>query len=761
MIPDSFFKPLMALGVFAAALGVSQPDVACAAPDAFQVAVVGAASYDYDRDELLVPVTGGDPRVHVQQLSPRQFVADLTGCQLLGGSSMGNRLRYSPLAGWSLSSEPSLSAVRLRLTLREGVKPEARYDQNRGFVVFSFARRAEARTVKTAAAQTPEPVLPLRPSRPPLVGLTPKQVRGQAAELERTLAARPATQQAEAGGKSSREADSPAVAPKTGARPSGEVQRAALPTAPQAAAAGSDLKPVALVSHSHGAGLRAEMMGEATAGRRLLSRPVAMPLVLLAAANQSVVRRVPSSLRLVRWGGGTHKNRRLVKSTPHRLAARPLVRLGLPHVDQAEGHLVVPVLKGSLSAEALQSVRLNKRWSYIDVAGALPSFQGVRYEERPDFAFQRWVMARRPGQTVTRLSFASGVSVRLDHQLKQDALVVAVVPTEKVLANLVNPNWVAEGKPASTGNSDGKSISESRPGPVVAEAGLPAPSGEPRLEPIAPKDAVVRRNPAPAGVIETRLRRPFYDAERFGLAIPYEGRTPLFRWATKSANLAVIELKADVLSATHLQEEARRQLAWGSWKLSRRGRPGLLALEMSFTNPSEVSIAADPERKQLLVIPQPKLSQVAVAEGSAVRSSLSNVSVDTQGDNLFIPYQGEVPRYVIEQVTPTFAYVVFEAAALKDAGVQFQTPAMHPMLNYTLVTQPDGTSTVRLALSLTKPASTAVYQDPTNARLVVSFGQDVPVVQNNDTKALRVPEPWPGALREAPGVPTSGLQTNS
>jgi len=390
-------------------------------------------------------------------------------------------------------------------------------------------------------------------------------------------------------------------------------------------------------------------------------------------------------------------------------------------------------------------------------------------------------MARRPGRDITRVSFAVGVPSRLDVKVADDAVLVAVRPVGATLAQApVTParrDAVAAAPRRSTpavtaGKPARRTVVAARPDAVAAaepakapEAAPPIAEAAPKVVEVAPKAAEVRpashklevqaglarRSPV-SGLAESRVRRPFYDAERFGLAIPYEGRAPLYRWARRSEQGAVIELKADVLSPSHLQPDARRTGAWGSWKLGRRSQRGPLALELAFSHPSEVSIAADPERKQLLVIPQPRIAKVAVAEASPVRSALAPLVVDQAGSNLFIPFRGEVPRYVIEQVTPTFAYVVFEAASLRDGGIQFFTPNAHPALNYLLVTQPEGTSTVRLAVSLSQPAAAAVYQDPANTRLVVTLAQDTPMVQATGPKALRVPEPWPGAARPAPQV---------
>lgn len=746
MNSDSLRRPLVTLGLVLALIGSSLPFGAGEALAAARTQL-GAVAYDHQSDQLVIPVSGVAPRVRIQQLSARQFIADLPGCHLRSGGSRSQRAQHSALAGWSAANEPVGRGVRLRLTVRDEVRPDVRFDavHHRLLVTFNRAPGSLAllprKPVRPAA--TTVPILPLRPVRPmaipkkPLFSVAvnnaalPGRVEAVRA-IETQLPARPVPV-------------SPLVLLASQDGPG--CDSTSLSTVPQSET--FPARPSVVEGEN-----RAELVTNAIASRRLLVRPLpTKPLVLLSAANPKVAaaRISPPQRPTVR------------KKTPQSHVARRAVvktaRLGLPRFDQKAGHLVVPLTSGSIAAKDISRVKLNKRWSYIDIEGAMPYFAGVRYEERPDFVFQRWVMARRPGKQATRVSFASGVHVELDVKVTPRALLVAVVPTETVLSQKPPTPAVA---PETQQEKDFRDAF------YAAVAPLPPGSEETVREP-APAPAKlevkiadpIKRNPAPAGVIETRVRRPFYDEERFGLAIPYEGRTPLFRYASKSEESAIIELKADVLSSAHLQEDLRRNLKWGSWKLNRKGRPGVLTLEMNFARPSEVSIAADPERRQLLIIPQPKLSRVAVAEVSAVRSSLSPVQLDKSGEHLFIPFKGSVPRYVLEQVTPTFAYVVFEASALRDAGVQFQTPSEHPRLNYTLVTQPEGTSTVRLAVCMARPATAAVFQDPNNTRLVVSLGKEPPVALSNGPKVLQVPQPWPGALRETPSIPTSALQNNS
>jgi hypothetical protein len=828
-------RPFFTFGLVAALVVSSQP-LGVQAAEPVQVAV-GAAAWEPVRERLVVPLQGPAPRLHIQQLAARQFVADLAGCSLAEGAPQGGVVGHSRLSGWSMSAEPSLHGVRVRMTVADDVRPVGRYDAALGGVVFTFVRVAdsEPRLAPAPRLALHTPVKPgaVEPRFPTRVHV------GETFPVRPSGARRPLAVPTEAANK-------PLAAAK-GHRKGTDVASAsgdAGKQRPQGAASPQRAASLAHVSRFAGAPRRiapakkkalptvhpafAAAAVEARPTHRTRQRAVPMPLVLLAAADPAP----HVAARPVRAALTARKPARAAVTTSPKLAKRytaqrdVVARLGHPAYRPDAEVLAIPVQAGRVGQSAISSVRLNKRWSYIDVAGAVPTFSGVRYQERDDVRFQRWVMARRPGRDVTRVSFAVGVPSRLDVKVTDGAVLVAVRPTGSTLAALSKPAArhevkvasgkpaarhevkvasgkpaarrevkaasgkpaarheakVASGKPAARREAEVASAMSAAPAAVAAVPGTrsdgdrpsarkPAVSAsvsggaaavasdeaKPASKPAAatPKLALqagLARRAALPGLVESRVRRPFYDAERFGLAIPYEGRAPLYRWARRSEQGAVIELKAEVLSTTHLQPEARRTGAWGSWKLSRRAGRGPLALELAFNHPSEVSIAADPERKQLLVIPQPRIAKVAVAEASPVRSALAPLVVDQAGGNLFIPFRGEVPRYVIEQVTPTFAYVVFEAAALRDGGVQFFTPNAHPALNYLLVTQPEGTSTVRLAVSLSQPAAAAVYQDPTNTRLVVTLAQDTPVVQATGPKALRVPEPWPGAARPGPQV---------
>ena len=691
---------------------------------------VGTANFDRVQERLVIPVQGGAPKIVVRRLAPRQYVADLAGSVLIGGEAQGQRLRSPALAGWSLDEEPATKTVRLRMTLTTDVHPRVRFDRRTGGYVVSFATPAP-----TAAA-------PAKPKPRVKTAIAPKAPAPHrsttAIAVTRTAAPTPPLSRQDLAQRLAQRR-LPAV---TAAAP------ALKPPAPRAAVAP---KPVAAKP--------------AIVARKpvvVAQKPVAVaprPVVVVA---KPVVAPKPSAHRTF-------------------LAHAPApARLGVPAWDAARGLLVVPV-EGEIKARDLDVYRLSKRWSYLDIPHARPTFTGVWYQERADKVFQRWVMAKRPGRDTTRLSFALGAPAAIDVELAGKELLIAIRPETPMLGAAPKPAAVAA-KPAAVAAKPAAVAAKpatvaAQPEPVVAKPEPAAPAAKPLpstpvvkprvlaeapVKPAAPRLAVqpaakpaplalVRRNPVPAGAIETRLRRPFYDAERFGLVIPYEGRTPLFRWKQKGEGAVALELKGDVVSAAHLQPETRRHAALGAWTFERRGAAGTLALDMTFARPSELVVAADPDRKQLLLIPQPRLHGERAAGSARPKASLASVAMDRDGTNLFIPFNGEVPRYTIEQVNASFAYINFERAALKETGVQFYAPDYHPTVNYWMVTQPEGTTTVRLAVALARPGATAVYQDPSQGRLVVVVGDDAPVVQATGPRTPQLPAPWPGAV--APGRP--------
>jgi hypothetical protein len=463
---------------------------------------------------------------------------------------------------------------------------------------------------------------------------------------------------------------------------------------------GDLIKPVEAV-----AARNAEVTPEAAAAQRVRTRPPsATPLVLRKAKNAAP--RLPKPHTLTRHLKSPQKAsnaRSATRTTLSHFSANRTV-VGTPRFDRAHGHLVIPVVRGSLRSTTIKTYRLNKRWSYLDIEGALPSFSGVAYQERPDFKFQRWVSARRPQRAATRVSFASGVAVRLDVQKTSQAVLVRVVPIAATTGHRATPQQVK------------------------------APSAT---------ISALRTFAKPLVKLDTTVSRPYYDAERFGLVLPYEGRLPLYRYIRKSPRSAVIELKAAARHDSHLEPKPVVNNTWGNWKLTRRRGNPYLSLELNFTQPSEVSIAADPERKHLVLIPHPQATKSHTGTRPVeAHSYLSPLVVDQREENLFIPYAGAVPRYVIERISPTHVCMVFRAASLREAGVQLHTTASGSPLKYALFTQPENSNSVNLAVALSVPAAVHVFQDEAQSRLIVRLNRQAEGSPIEDQPEPSLPTPW-------------------
>ncbi|MEB3284931.1 MAG: hypothetical protein VKN33_06575 [Candidatus Sericytochromatia bacterium] len=457
----------------------------------------------------------------------------------------------------------------------------------------------------------------------------------------------------------------------------------------------------------------AEVTQSARASHRIVNRPVSeVPLVLIQASDSPPRLKQPTAQErnVIRQKTPAVSRAAKIKTSYHDILSTAHARVGTPHFDRTSQQLVIPVIQGKVSQNAIKTYRLNKRWSYLDIEGTLPAFSGVRWQERPDFKFQRWVSAKRPQRAATRVSFASGVDVRLAVRTTPKAVFVRVIPTAVHL-----------------GTSPKKSIQAAAPKPLKI------------LQPKAPRQQVTETK---ATHFDTVITRPYYDTERFGLVFPYEGRLPLFRYATKSDQKVVLELKASPRHPSHLQPTAVENAEWGSWKLIKNSQSPFLRLEFNFKHPSELSIAADPTRHHLVLIPHPRTKRHIASHRGTQGCYLSPVALDQREENLFIPYTGSVPQYSIERVTPTYVNLIFSAANLREAGVQLHTTALGSPLKYALLSQP-AHSTVRLAVSLTVPAEVKVFQDASHSRLVVALNRHAEPAGEGNEGTLKRPAPWP------------------
>lgn len=422
-----------------------------------------------------------------------------------------------------------------------------------------------------------------------------------------------------------------------------------------------------------------------------------------------------------------------VHQAPVQIAApSSLARIGAARVDRDRHLLVVPVLSGTLPITDLKVVQLNKRWAYLDIPGTRPAFTGVKFENRDDHLLKRWVMAKRPSKNITRVSIALGGDADIDLKVENRQILMAVRPKVTMLGHTPAPAVVAAAPKAPVANRLPARQAATRPLPIsVAYRNLSARA----------------KKPAP---VATRLRRPFFDENRYGLVIPYQGQTPLYRWSATSDKHAVLEIKGDMTHVGNLLQRFKSHPVMASWRIERRRAAGIVRVGLTFNRDAELVVAADASRKQLLLIPQPALKgehDAAAAYGKAASTVLAAIERDSNSQHIFIPFEGDVPTYTLEQVSPTFAYLNFEKSSLKTSGVHFFSPDYHPNLNYWLFSERNQGPTVRLALALTQPGRPSVYEDKSQHRLVVVIGDQSVQAKSFGRSAPQQPGTWVGPSR--------------
>lgn len=402
-----------------------------------------------------------------------------------------------------------------------------------------------------------------------------------------------------------------------------------------------------------------------------------------------------------------------------------IAQIGAARVDHARNLLVVPVVAGTLPITDLKVVQLNKRWAYLDIPGTRPNFTGVKFENRNDKLLKRWVMAKRPSRNITRVSIALAGDADVDVKVENRQILMAVRPKVTMLGQV----------------------------PVATVATAPTPVRQAASRPLP--ISVAHRTLAPrakAPKVATQLRRPFFDENRYGLVIPYQGETPLYRWTTTSDKHAVLDIKGDMASVGNLLQSFKRHPVMASWRIERRRAAGIVRVGLTFNRSAELVVAADANRKQLLLIPQPALKDehdVAAGYGRAAKTVMAAIERDANSQHIFIPFEGAVPTYTIDQVSPTFAYLNFEKSSLKNSGVHFFSPDFHPNLNYWLFSERNQGPTVRLALALTQPGRPSVYEDKSQRRLVVVIGDQAVQAKAIGRTSPQQPGVWVGPSRPA------------
>jgi hypothetical protein len=398
-----------------------------------------------------------------------------------------------------------------------------------------------------------------------------------------------------------------------------------------------------------------------------------------------------------------------IKPVVSRPTASAAATFGVPRFDARAGVLVIPVA-GKLKAQRLEAVQLNQRWAYLDVAGAVPAFTGVRYGHPDAPAFDRWVMARRPGRDVTRFSFALSAGADVSVKSTPGALLVAVRPKAMLL---------------------GRADAAKRPVTAVKAAPLQL-----------------------AG--RSLVARPYFDGSRFGLVVPYVGETPRFRWEQRGDRRAVLALKGHVNAVGVMHQRFKQHPVMAGWRLAPRTEPGVVELALDFSRAAEVVVVADPARRHLLLIPQPRLAahDDAPVASEGAKTVLAEVERDAQNAIIYLPFNGEAPAYTVEQVSPTFAYVDFVQSRMAAKGVTFHAPEERGQLNYWLCAERPKAGRVRLALSLNSAAAPRVFEDRERRRLVVVLdpGQSANLAPGRS--GPHAPALWEGANAAAynPGL---------
>jgi hypothetical protein len=269
--------------------------------------------------------------------------------------------------------------------------------------------------------------------------------------------------------------------------------------------------------------------------------------------------------------------------------------------------------------------------------------------------------------------------------------------------------------------------------------------------------APIAAKPAPIQLAGRSLvARPFFDETRYGLVVPYIGETPLYRWEKTGDKEVVIALKGRLNAVGNMVQRFEKHRVMSAWKLTPGDRPGIVNLALTFNRSAEVVVAADPTRRQLVLIPQPRLAGAdADATTGGVRSVLANVERDAENRVIYIPFQGEVPSYTVEQVSANFATVDFNQSERDEQRVSFFAPDYHPALNYWLYTDRPAVGRVRLSLSMTQAASPRVFEDRANHRLVVTLDERSAVGVVPGRSAAMIPGQWDRVRPEADRPTTS------
>jgi hypothetical protein len=220
-------------------------------------------------------------------------------------------------------------------------------------------------------------------------------------------------------------------------------------------------------------------------------------------------------------------------------------------------------------------------------------------------------------------------------------------------------------------------------------------------------------------VVSTRFARPYFDAARQVLVLPYVGAAPGYRVSPGTGRALTVEVPHAAL-----QTPGRPGQALGSHPLLSRWDAvdvpgqGALAVTLGFVAPGDALVALDASRRQLLIFPQVASPPQA---SLALRAVLGRISYDARLQSLVLPYHGQAPSFTVMQVGPNHVAVDFLGAAIEPAGVQFETVKDMPLLASWLAA-PRPAHVVRFSAVLPYGGHLRIQDDTPNHRLLLTPG---------------------------------------
>jgi hypothetical protein len=389
----------------------------------------------------------------------------------------------------------------------------------------------------------------------------------------------------------------------------------------------------------------------------------------------------------------------------------PTTVIGRPGVVRP-GELVVPYTGKDLRWRVYGSGR-DARVVYVEFTDAVFGFRGPRAGALPDRVLARWAMDR-VGAHALRLTVRyhdAPRGLRIE-PAKGRLRVIAAVPAARPAAPTASrptpvPASVATPKPTPVAprSSAVPSASPMPESSVLRPLGVVSPAARPTSRPTAQP------------VVNTRFARPYFDAARQVLVLPYVGAAPGYRVIPGTGRALTVEVPHAAL-----QTPGRPGQALGShpllsrWDAGDVPGQGALAVSLGFVAPGDALVALDASRRQLLIFPQVASPPQA---SLALRAVLGRISYDARLQSLVLPYHGQAPAFTVIQVGPNHVAVDFLGAAIEPAGVQFETVKDMPLLASWLAA-PRPAQVVRFSAVLPYGGHLRIQDDAPNHRLLLT-----------------------------------------